>query len=427
MKKIAIIASLFCLAVLSSCELKDELTGTKGGKQEMGALELSVSVPQEITESRANTEAPGNYPVVVMNKETEEEAYNGTYEAMEKPLRLPVGTYIVSSHTPGDIETTMLSPYYGGEKEMTISKEITSVLDVVCKMLNTKITLNLGDDFKAAFKDWTITLNDGNAHVLTFTQENVENKTVYWYLGANSQVATLTMDITATTTDGVKVRDQKQFTKADASENYENDNPNFTGGDALNINIGAIEEPDPEPGQQPQIGFDISVDITFDGRDETVEIPVEDVPTTDPEPGEPEEPGDDEVITISDGGTGYLTDGVIVTGGEFPTDVNVIMGVEKGIQNVFVKVTTTNDVFKGMVAELGLVDGDGMDLASDGASGLAELFLLPKAGTTEYTFSMSEMLFTMLNGFEGTHDFTLKVVDKEGNEKSAVLTITVDK
>lgn len=427
MKKIAIIASLFCLAVLSSCELKDELTGTKGEQLEMGALELSVSVPQETTESRANTEAPGNYPVVVMNKETEEEAYNGTYEAMEKPLRLPVGTYVVTSHTPGNIETIMSSPYYGGEKEMTISKEITSVLDVVCKMLNTKITLNLGDDFKAAFKDWTITLNDGNAHVLTFTQENVENKTVYWYLGANSQVATLTMDITATTTDGVKVRDQKQFTKADASENYENDNPNFTGGDALNINIGAIEEPDPEPGQQPQIGFDISVDITFDGRDETVEIPVEDVPTTDPEPGEPEEPGDDEVITISDGGTGYLTDGVIVTGGEFPTDVNVIMGVEKGIQNVFVKVTTTDELFKGMVAELGLVDGDGMDLASDGASGLAELFPLPEAGTTEYTFSMSEMLFTMLNGFEGTHDFTLKVVDKEGNEKSAVLTIAVNK
>ena len=79
-----------------------------------------------------------------------------------------------------------------------------------------------------------------------------------------------------------------------------------------------------------------------------------------------------------------------------------------------------------MVAELGLVAGDGMDLASDGASGLAELFPLPEAGTTEYTFSMSEMLFTMLNSFAGTHDFTLKVVDKEGNEKSAVLTITVN-
>lgn len=421
MKKIAIIASLFCLGALSSCELKDELTGPKGENSEMGALELTVSVSESAAQSRANSEAPGNYPVVIVNKDTEEEAYNGTYEEMKKPLSLPVGTYTVNSHTPGDIKTSMTSPYYGGEKEMTITKGVVSVLDMVCKMLNTKISLKLGDDFKAAFKEWTINLNDGSDHVLKFTEADVENNVVYWYFGENAHVSTLTMDITAVTTDGVKVRDQKQFTKADANENYENDNPNFTGGDVLNINIGAIEEPDPEPGQKPQLGFNVSVDITFDGRDETVEIPVVDVPTTDPKPG------DDEVITISDGGTGYLTDGVIVADGVFPTDVNVIMGIEKGIQNVFVKVSTTNTVFEGMVAELGLVAGDGMDLASSEASGLAELFPLPEAGATEYTFSMSEMLFTMLNGFEGKHDFTLKVVDKEGNEKSAVLTITVNK
>lgn len=427
MKKIAIIASLFCLGALSSCELKDELTGPKGENSEMGALELTVSVSESAAQSRANSEAPGNYPVVIVNKDTEEEAYNGTYEEMKKPLSLPVGTYTVNSHTPGDIKTSMTSPYYGGEKEMTITKGVVSVLDMVCKMLNTKISLKLGDDFKAAFKEWTINLNDGSGHVLTFTEADVENNVVYWYFGDNAHVSTLTMDITATTQDGVKVRDQVQFTKADAEESYEDDSDEFTGGDALNINIGAIEEPTPEPGEKPQLGFNVSVDITFDGRDETVEIPVVDVPTTDPEPGEPDEPGDDEVITISDGGTGYLTDGVIVTGGEFPTDVNVIMGIEKGIQNVFVKVSTTNTVFEGMVAELGLVAGDGMDLASNEASGLAELFPLPEADATEYTFSMSEMLFTMLNGFEGKHDFTLKVVDKEGNEKSAVLTITVNK
>lgn len=427
MKKIAIIASLFCLGALSSCELKDELTGPKGENSEMGALELTVSVSESAAQSRANSEAPGNYPVVIVNKDTEEEAYNGTYEEMKKPLSLPVGTYTVNSHTPGDIKTSMTSPYYGGEKEMTITKGVVSVLDMVCKMLNTKISLKLGDDFKAAFKEWTINLNDGSGHVLTFTAADVENNVVYWYFGDNAHVSTLTMDITATTQDGVKIRDQKQFTKADAEESYEDDSDEFTGGDALNINIGAIEEPTPEPGEKPQLGFNVSVDITFDGRDETVEIPVVDVPTTDPEPGEPDEPGDDEVITISDGGTGYLTDGVIVTGGEFPTDVNVIMGIEKGIQNVFVKVSTTNTVFEGMVAELGLVAGDGMDLASNEASGLAELFPLPEADATEYTFSMSEMLFTMLNGFEGKHDFTLKVVDKEGNEKSAVLTITVNK
>lgn len=426
MKKIAIIASLFCLAVLSSCELKDELTGTQGEKSEMGALELAVSVSQGAVESRANTQAPGEYPVIITNKETEEEAYNGTYESMEKPLSLPVGTYVVASHTPGEIQTTMSSPYYGGEKELTVTKGITSVLEVVCKMLNTQITLALGEDFKTAFKEWTITLNDGASHVLTFTQDDVENNTRYWYLGADSHVATLTMDITAVTTDGVKVRDQKQFTKADANENYENDNPNFTGGDVLNINIGAIEEPDPEPGQKPQLGFDISVDITFDGRDETVEIPVEDVPTTDPEPGDPDEPVED-VITISDGGTGYLTDGVIVTDGKFPTDVNVIMGIEKGVKSVFVKVDSTNPGFIAAAGAMKLTDGDGLDLASDAAKELESLFPLPEENATTYTFSMSAELFGLLNNFEGTHSFTLKVIDLEGNEKSAVLTITVNK
>ena len=421
MKKIAIIASLFCLAALSSCELKDELTGTQGEKSEMGALELAVSVSQGAVESRANTQAPGEYPVIITNKETKEEAYNGTYESMDKPLSLQVGTYVVASHTPGEIQTTMSSPYYGGEKELTVTKGITSVLEVVCKMLNTQIILALGEDFKTAFKEWTITLNDGASHVLTFTQYDAENNTRYWYLGADSHVATLTMDITAVTTEGVKVRDQKQFTKADANENYENDNPNFTGGDVLNINIGAIEEPDPEPGQKPQLGFNVSVDITFDGRDETVEIPVVDVPTTDPKPG------DDEVITISDGGTGYLTDGVIVADGVSPTDVNVIMKIENGVKSIFVKVDSENSGFVEAAGVMGLTAGEGLDLASEAAKDLENLFPLPEADATEYTFSMSEELFLLLNEFDGTHRFTLKVIDKEGNEKSAVLTITVNK
>lgn len=426
MKKIAIIASLFCLGALSSCELKDELTGPKGENSEMGALELTVSVSESAAQSRANSEAPGNYPVLIVNKDTEEEAYNGTYEEMKKPLSLPVGTYTVNSHTPGDIKTSMTSPYYGGEKEMTITKGVVSVLDMVCKMLNTKISLKLGDDFKAAFKEWTINLNDGSGHVLTFTKADVENNVVYWYFGDNAHVSTLTMDITATTQDGVKIRDQKQFTKADAEESYEDDSDEFTGGDALNINIGAIEEPTPEPGEKPQLGFNVSVDITFDGRDETVEIPVVDVPTTDPEPGEPDEP-ENEVITISDGGTGYLTDGVIVADGVFPTDVNVIMKIENGVKSIFVKVDSENSGFVEAAGVMGLTAGEGLDLASEAAKDLENLFPLPEADATEYTFSMSEELFLLLNEFDGTHRFTLKVIDKEGNEKSAVLTITVNK
>lgn len=434
MKKIAIIASLFCLAVLSSCELKDELTGTQGEKSEMGTLELAVSVSQGAVESRANTQAPGEYPVIITNKETEEEAYNGTYESMEKPLSLPVGTYVVASHTPGEIQTTMSSPYYGGEKELTVTKGITSVLEVVCKMLNTQITLALGEDFKTAFKEWTITLNDGASHVLTFTQDDVENNTRYWYLGADSHVATLTMDITAVTTEGVKVRDQKQFTKADADENYENDNPDFTGGDVLNINIGAIEEPDPEPGQKPQLGFDVSVDITFDGRDETVEIPVEDVPTTDPEPGDPDEPGNEKLPTIEKQDVTYS-----ITAGDAPVDAVITINAPAGLKSMNVKIDAGNEGFRKAIGDMA---SSGLDFVDAGVEmveneAVVSLFKelnmeieVPKSNVTSYDFPLSTFFFLM-NIYQETapdaHIFKVVVEDMEGNKVSDEVSVTINK
>lgn len=428
MKKIAIIASLFCLAVLSSCELKDELIGTQSEKSEKGALELSVSVSQDAVESRANTQAPGDYSVIITNKETEEVAYNGTYESMEKPLSLQVGTYVVASHTPGEIQTTMSSPYYGGEKELTVTKGITSALEVVCKMLNTKITLNLGDDFKAAFKEWTITLNDGASHVLKFTKADVENNVVYWYFGENAHVSTLTMDITAVTTGGVKVRDQKQFTKADANENYENDNPNFTGGDVLNINIGAIEEPDPEPGQKPQLGFDISVNITFDGRDETVEIPVVDVPTTNPQPG------DEKLPTIEKQNVTYS-----ITAGDAPADAVIKINAPAGLKSMNVKIVAGNEGFGKAIGDM--VES-GLDFVESGVEmveneAVVSLFKdlnmeieVPKSNVTSYDFPLSTFFFLM-NIYQETapdaHIFKVVVEDMNGNKVSDEVSVTINK
>lgn len=430
MKKIAIIASLFCLGALSSCELKDELTGPKGENSEMGALELTVSVSESAAQSRANSEAPGNYPVVIVNKDTEEEAYNGTYEEMKKPLSLPVGTYTVNSHTPGDIKTSMTSPYYGGEKEMTITKGVVSVLDMVCKMLNTKIALKLGDDFKAAFKEWTINLNDGSGHVLTFTKADVENNVVYWYFGDNAHVSTLTMDITATTQDGVKIRDQKQFTKADAEESYEDDSDEFTGGDALNINIGAIEEPTPEPGEKPQLGFNVSVDITFDGRDETVEIPVVDVPTTDPEPGEPDEPGDEKLPTIE-------KQDVTFSHGNVPGDAMIKINTPAGLKSMNVKIVAGNEDFGGVVGDLEGLDfvNSGVEMVeNEGITQILQVFggeelAAPQSGVLSYDFPMYAFL-GLMDGFGVTapksHVFQVVVEDMNGNKVSDEVKVTIN-
>lgn len=429
MNKLNIFAlSAALVACVSSCELKDELTGDRNTSTEMGMLDLSVAVQGEQSRAEETVPAAGDMWVEVTGtEEGVEPVYNGLYSEMENPMRVPVGTYTVKAHTKGEIQKQMSTPYYGGEAELDIQKDITDEATVTCKVMNTKVQLNFAEGFEGKFSDWTVTLDNGKESVLTFTSETAP---IYWYL-AEDAVATLVLNFTGTTApeegeEPQRISWQKSFSKSDA-DNVDNDNSNFTGGEFLNITLDVNDEgTDEDP--RPQISFGIDVDLTWNTEDgeQTVQIPVEDV-TVPVEPGgdeDPEQP-EDSAITIGDNGTGYLTDGVTVTGGVYPDDVAVVMNVKNGIKNLYVKIATTNSTFEGMVADMGLVDGDGMDLASESASGLSDLFELPEAGATDYTFTMSETLFGLLGNFAGKHDFTLTVIDAEGNQQSATLTINI--
>lgn len=430
MNKLNIFAlSAALVACVSSCELKDELTGDRNTSTEMGMLDLSVAVQGEQSRAEETVPAAGDMWVEVTGtEEGVEPVYNGLYSEMENPMRVPVGTYTVKAHTKGEIQKQMSTPYYGGEAELDIQKDITDEATVTCKVMNTKVQLNFAEGFEGKFSDWTVTLDNGKESVLTFTSETAP---IYWYL-AEDAVATLVLNFTGTTVPAEgenpqQILWQKSFSKSDA-DNVDNDNSNFTGGEFLNITLDVNDEgTDEDP--RPQISFGIDVDLTWNTEDgeQTVQIPVEDV-TVPVEPGgdeDPEQP-EDSAITIGDNGTGYLTDGVTVTqGGPYPKDVAVVMNVKNGIKNLYVKIATTNSTFEGMVADMGLVDGDGMDLASESASGLSDLSELPEAGATDYTFTMSETLFGLLGNFAGKHDFTLTVIDAEGNQQSATLTINI--
>lgn len=429
MNKLNIFAlSAALVACVSSCELKDELTGDRNTSTEMGMLDLSVAVQGEQSRAEETVPAAGDMWVEVTGtEEGVEPVYNGLYSEMENPMRVPVGTYTVKAHTQGEIQKQMSTPYYGGEAELDIQKDITDEATVTCKVMNTKVQLNFAEGFEGKFSDWTVTLDNGKESVLTFTSETAP---IYWYL-AEDAVATLVLNFTGTTVpaegeEPQQISWQQSFSKNDA-DNVDNDNSNFTGGEFLDITLDVNDEGTDED-NRPQISFDINVDLTWNTEEgeQTVQIPVEDV-TVPVEPGgdeDPEQP-EDSAITIGDNGTGYLTNGVTVTGGEYPTDVAVVMNVKNGIKNLYVKIATTNLTFKGMVADMGLVDGDGMDLASEVASGLSAFFELPEVGATDYTFTMSDMLFGMLGTFAGKHDFTLTVIDAEGNQQSATLTINI--
>lgn len=415
-------AAILCLA---SCEMKNELTGSLVSKEDTGAVELEVSVKQPVSQTRAEEVATNDFPVTIQGTSTgvtdilKEYA---TADEVPSSITVPVGEYTISSHSPGTLEKQMNAPYYAGSTNITVTKDIASQVDVVCRMANSRIQMLYGEDFKEAFSEWTITIDDGSEMALSYTQANLTPDAIYWYFGDN--VTAITVNIKAKTVDGNTVTESRTFRKSDAAENYEEVGDAFTGGDALEIKMGTVESSTGD-----LTGITITTNITFENESESVEIP-----TTDPdEPGEgggdPVEPGEGESIRITEPeGNSFLTDGVEINNGVFPDKEIVInMAIDNGIQNLYVKVNTDDSGFEAAAGLMGLTEGNGLDLTSDAAADLGELFSLPKIGDTKYSFTLNSTLLGLLNNYPGKHDFVLTVIDQNNQQASATLTVRVTK
>lgn len=424
------------LATLSACELKDELSG-KGSSAETGALELAVSVEQPTNGTKAATDDASTFPVTITYTESGEVVYScNAYSEIEGLITLPTGTYTVTAHTPGEIQKEMTDAYYSGSEQLVISSGVTSQVTVDCKPQNLRIRMTYSDDFKSTFTSWTITLNDGSNNILTFTNEDEDN-TIYWYIGEN--VATLTMDVKAAKADGTTINYQIPFTKADANNPYTNDNPYFTGGDALYINLYITEE---EPGEdnKPQTNIEVTVDLGFGSEDATVEIPVDGTPST-PDTGD----GDEEEDEPQTPGTGapeiQMPEDITysISQANAPASADAIIKTPAGLKSLIVTIQAGNSDFEDIIASLSIgdatfatgvdmVDNDAVDLlfSTIGMSAITS----PASGTTEYTFPIGSF-FTFLNLTGATdagkaHTFIIKVTDLNDQTVTDELKITIN-
>ena len=419
---------------LASCELKNELSGSLVNKEDTGAIELGVSVKQPVSQTRADASEidTNTYPVVIQG--TSDGVTDVTYEyntlsEMPASIIVPVGQYTISSHTPGTLEKQMDTPYYAGSTDLTVSKDIASKADIVCRMANSRIQLNYGEDFKAAFSQWTITINDGSEMVLAYTQEDLNPTPVYWHF--NDNVTAITVNIRAVTTEGNTVTESRTFRKIDASENYEEVGDAFTGGDALEINMGTVTS---STGDLE--GIDINTNITFEDSSESVEIP-----TIDPEePTDPSEPGE--------GGEG--TEGAVtlnlpadvtysISAGDAPASADAYIASEAGLDKIIVTITAGNADFQAILVDLRmdgqsfLAENGGVDLIDNADfGGLVSTVgsQAPTDGTKEYTFPIGAF-FTFLDMTGATdpgksHEFHITVTDKNGETANGVFKVTIN-
>lgn len=417
-------AAMFFLA---SCEMKNELTGSLTDKADTGALELGVSVKQPVSQTRADASDidTNTFPITVKGTsagvDTIVRNYN-TLAEMPASITVPVGTYNVSSHTPGTLEKQMTAPYYSGDTEVTVTKDITSSVNVVCRMANSRIQLNYGEDFKKAFSEWTITIDDGGEMALSYTQENLNPEAVYWYFGDN--VTAIKVNITAKTTAGNTVTQSQTFRKADASENYEEVGDNFTGGDALQINMGTVES-----ATGTVTGITIKTHITFEDESESVEIPIGPTPPT-PGPGESTVTCIGKVNSDATSESNIFETGVnySMAAGNWPT-TDVLISTPAGLKSLKVTIIGGNNGFQGIATDMNFNNHEMIGSSLGDMLGSMGVSLpMPEEGMTNYTFPVGQF-YAMMNLYgptkngqeeDGTygedyHEFLITVEDKDGN------------
>ncbi len=130
-------------------------------------------------------------------------------EVKGKKIVLPVGTYMISVKSNQSEEAGWEKPFYSGSKEITIqSGEITSV-QIVCKITNTKVTVEYADNLADYFSRYETTVSNTSGSLL-YTRD--ETRAGFF------KAEKLTAELTLVNTDGNEFTLQRVF--PDIKERY---------------------------------------------------------------------------------------------------------------------------------------------------------------------------------------------------------------
>lgn len=421
---------------LFSCQLQDDLWGKKSETEQVGVLQLQVeaTAPASLStkaDESSNAVNTSDFEVKVQGKaDTDVKDVVRTYprvSELPQEITLPVGDYIVSSHTKGELQRQMNAPYYAGEKDMKITEGATQQATVKCTMQNSRIQMTYSTEFLNAFSKWSITITDQSNQAINFTEKETAPQPVYWYF--EKETPSIKVHITATTKEGNTVSSEQVFSKSDASEKYPDVESNFfTGGDALIINL----QPTTDTNGKVKIG--ISVSIIFANYTEQVKIDVSDkepeTPTTPTTPETTEKP----TITLP-ANFSYSKSNPT----EKPASADAILKTPAGLKSAMVKIETDNPVFVTILEDTKFDEPGALLKGTNliGNNAMQTLFdsielketdgspkKTPQAGATTYTFPIGAF-FTFLDAFAGTHKFQLTATDKNDQQVTDTITITI--
>ena len=406
----------------ASCMSEDlESKFTAGGDQ--GTLELGVELLQPARRDVSTV----NFPVVIKDASGSVVKEYATVAEVPASIVMAVGSYTVESHTPGEIAKSMPNPYYKGASDVEIVKDVTSPVNVVCKMANSQVSINYDEEFRNVFTAWEVTIDDGSETALSFTQSSTTN-TIYWYFG-EAGVKQLVVNFRGTTTTGNTIAARNVLTKNQSSTGgYDDDNTNFTGGDLITLNFAPTESTEGKI-----TGITLSANVVFDETAEDVNVGVIDVPGLNDPTGGGDNPGggDTEGITLN-----LPADIAMAVGGAAALDKSLgdtYIAAGAGLKSIMVSIDSSssemNEQLVALAAEYDvdfiagaeIVDNQNVVRLFDS---LGQSLSVPAQGDKEYTFPIGNF-FNLLQILAGEHRFNLTVTDMNGNTQSGSILITV--
>lgn len=407
-----------CLVSCVSEELPTDVTEVSG----KGSMTLDVDLLRPSTTRAVETK---DFPVKVINA-TDGKVVKSYERAAEVPnqITLPVGDYYAEAHTPGELKKIMTSPYYKGKDEFEILKGVNTKSKVTCRMANGSFKVNYSSDFSSTFTDWTISIDDGGESVIQFTQDDGLTPAII-YMAFEENVDVLTVNFKGTTTNGNKISTANTLTKKHASEQYDSDTEDFSGGDAIVINFSPTESTEGNI-----TGVTLTATISFEESSESFWMEVEDKETSGGGNTGGGNTGEETSSITLD-----LPENMTIDGTTDPSLGDTYIEAQNGIKSITVSMSSTSPEMIASLQDLS-ANYDGVDFLSGTEivgnqevvrlfSDLGQSLSVPSEGDTTYTFPIGNF-FTLLMFLPGEHSFGLTVTDMDGNTRSGSLTITVE-
>lgn len=410
-KSILFTISAAVLMLAASCQ--KTIVENEKGSGFLSFSEFSLGLDESVTTKAA---AGANYVVIVTDDEGNE-AYHANYsEAVNKgnKISLPAGNYTLTARSQEEAESIaeFESPVYGVTKEFSITAgQTTTIGELVCTLLQCKVTVSYSDEFLAAVTgpgSTKVSVTAGYPLEYSLSADGAyDQRAGYFAVNGSTMEVVFSGGI-----DGKTQKMTKSF-KGIAPKQWRQ--------------IKFVQKKN----EQGQVTFDILInDLISDS------VLNNDVTAGEVIIGEdPDAPkGDGGITLVPDYEAGCdaeitdLTNILIVPVATRDMVIKFKATVPSGVKKFTVDIVSDNDAFTSAVAA---ADATHLDLINPSAQNAIIFDVVPfphgqeLVGQTEIAFDLSAAQDAIVN-YKGKHSFSMTIVDAEGCKNVIPVTMVVE-